>query len=310
MLNIKRFNEQDYQDYFDVVDYVNANYEVTNGDYYTFEFKDVERVLYKYEDIYTVFYYDKNRDIVDYNMFSYSPEEKLATVALENGVLYFKSNGEILEDKTGIIHSIVLLSTGKGNMGNVLYTQYNPHTDVNAIQFYEHHYMNTNERQFIYEMRLKSPVKVVFRKHAKSRKDKAYTPFNSKIYARVDHGDNKESPMCSIALIKEYGLVNFLNNGPYNLIKGRDFSRYYRILRFNSKGELIYLPIVGNQYKQEDINQMLIKGGFRTDVPKELLTVYNRGNEELTYFLDLAQELEELEISEEKADEDVKSYKM
>ena len=310
MLNIKRFDVEEFADYGTVIDYVNEAFEEKNGDYFVFEYQDEERVLYKFDDCYTVFYYDEKKDSVEYNMFSYSPQDHLVSTGIPEGNLYFNKNGEIFEDKKHVIHTLMLVPTGRGSEGNVLYTQYNPIYDTTAILFYDHHYIPSEEHQHIYENRLKNPIKVVMRGNSKAQKHKSYTPYNSKIYSRVDYGENQDSLMCKIALIKEYGLINFLRNGPYNLIQGNDYSRYRRIVKINGRGELVYLPLLGAIYDFDGIKEGFKQKGFRTDVPKELLSIYNREDKEFEYMLPLGEELELFLEQEKKGEEDVKSHKM
>ncbi len=300
MLNIKRFDVEEFADYGTVIDYVNEAFEDKNGDYFVFEYQDEERVLYKFDDFYAVFYYDEKKDTVDYNMFSYSPENHLVSLGVETGNFYFNSNGEIFEDKKHVIHTIMLVPTGRGSEGNVLYSQYNPVYDMTALLFFNHHYVASEERQHIYEGRLHNPVKVILRKNAKAKKEMPYLPSNSKIYSRVDYGDKQDSLMCKIALIKEYGLINFLRQGSYSLIRGNDYSRYRRIVKINQKGELIYLPLLGALYDDESIKTTFKEYGFRTEVPKELLAIYNREEKEFEYLLTLGEELEEFLAQERK----------
>ena len=272
MLELKRFSDIDYKDYKTVIEFVNNHYQNTGGDYYTFLYKDEERVLYKVGDIYTIFFYNEKKDCVDFTMFNYDQEVSQIYVNLGDFLLHKSKTTEALEDENGVIHCLDIVK-GKGDYsGYAYYSQFDTKTDTNLTMFYEHHFMaQKGEKQRIYGMRLHDPAKIAIRKNASKKMNKPYMPTNSYLYAKVEYKDIEGS---------------FL----YNFLKSETNDKYYRIVACTKNGNLIYLPIITTGYTNEEMKEMIKKYGFRLDVPDVLLDLYNGDILDTSYYWNLVEE--------------------
>jgi hypothetical protein len=76
--------------------------------------------------------------------------------------------------------------------------------------------------------------------------------------------------------ISEHGLLNVLKEGSYSLVKERTANRYLKSYYVKRDGTPLEMPWpLCKFYKEEDVISELTELGFGTEVPDELLYLYN-----------------------------------
>ncbi len=273
MLDLKRFTDNDNKDYAFIKEFVDNHYQNKDGEYFTFLYKDEERVLYKAGNIFSIFYFDEAKGYVDFTMFEYDQDAQQIYVNLGNYLLHISRTTEALEDENGIIHYINIVKGKEDCLGFVYYSQVDTKNDKALVLFYDHHYMaKSGEKQRIYGMRLHDPTKIAIRNKASKKINRPYMPTNSKLYAKVEYKDVFGSPL-------------------YNFLKDETNNKYYRIVACTKNGHLLYLPIITTGYSKNEMMDIIKREGFGIEVPEELLSLYNGDLIDVSYYWEIVDEV-------------------
>ena len=70
-----------------------------------------------------------------------------------------------------------------------------------------------------------------------------------------------------MAVIKDYGLMEFMEKGAYALHKENQIVRYYKMLGKRENGYAITTFPFGKQFKYEDFDQLFAQYGFKNKIP-------------------------------------------
>ena len=271
MLDLIKIEKDEYEMIGSVVEHINNNFENKNGDYYYFKYKDDYKVLYKCDNVYVIYTYDKEQNNINFTVFVYNEMDQQIYVNFGDYILHLGRNSEALEDKNGIIHYLNIVKS-EDISGYAYYSQHDIKHDVLLVQFYDHHFIADKDRkQRIYQMRLHDPAKIVIRKNAQKKMNKAFLPTNSIMYAKMEYNDVSS------------GIL-------YNIFKNEANDKYYRIYALLPTGKLLPFPFLTNGLDSKEMEDLIKSYGFRVDVPDLLVDYYNGEVLDTSYYWDLVEE--------------------
>lgn len=218
-----------------------------------------------------------------YNNFTLNENEELAAVKKGEYNIYFGSD-VYFEDAKKIEHTVNLYSLDELDQdeynGCVSYKQYNPESDTLCEIRYQHMYRELDGKPIIYSYHTsKIDSLYIDENYIKMpTPKKGLLPKRCKYYSRLEFEDDMVG--YKWAMIKDYGLENFLNGNFYNLQKERNVIRYIKTLLIDADGNYRDFWPLGEQLTRDDINTLIASYGFNTSVPNEILNIYN-GYDEL-----------------------------
>lgn len=218
-----------------------------------------------------------------YNNFTLNENEELAAVKKGEYNIYFGSD-VYFEDAEKIEHTVNLYSLDELDQdeynGCVSYKQYNPESDTLCEIRYQHMYRELDGKPIIYSYHTsKIDSLYIDENYIKMpTPKKGLLPKRCKYYSRLEFEDDMVG--YKWAMIKDYGLENFLNGNCYNLQKERNVIRYIKTLLIDADGNYRDFWPLGEQLTRDDINTLIASYGFNTSVPNEILNIYN-GYDEL-----------------------------
>ena len=300
MFNIEKFDEEDYRDCAELVEFIRRRFE-EEGNFYYFVYNDDEKILYKAGNTYCEISFAPEEEKIVLKEFVYDLIEQCLIFDYKDYTyLYREDTGyEALLSDDGIYHSLSVTSRHVGYEGYAIYSQYNSNTGKNAIITYDHHYVPTNERQHVFEERLTNPRGYIL-KNKVTKKDlknpKLYEcNYNtSSVYGRVDIETEYRGLAVYHYLIKKYGIKTVADCGARNLLTSPT-SCYYKMSHIGNNGFIF--PFVSKICSKDEIERKYYQEGFRASVPEDLIDIHNRTTIDIDYLPSLAKELFELEVS-------------
>ena len=110
--------------------------------------------------------------------------------------------------------------------------------------------------------------------------------------------DERDHPyLYNIAVIKDYGLAEFMEKGAYALQKDNQIVRYYKMLYQTKEGYAVTSFPFGRQYKYEEFESEFAKYGFSSKVPNYLIDIHNNENKDLNRYEAVAAFMKEIEMT-------------
>lgn len=300
MINFRPLVQEDLELKFGQIPGICLNLNIDlNGIFSIYEYKGVEKCLY-YDDGFGVIFYE-NGEYLGYKMFSLDKDLNLVGAQLDD-FFYEKEEGidTFIDTKTDVRSSLLLYKRPNNEVdrdgcnGILAFVQYNPYNDKRITLSYQQ-YKDTEEgKGFIFESTVnKYPFVITVENHV-LLKQRFNLNTRKKRYLRVD--GRRNDTIYDLLTINEYGLINFLKEGSYNLQRSDHISRYYRILKenFRDKYSITTYPI-GFQHSFEEESKKMEKEGFRIKPSSEMIRIYNNQEmKEFEEYLDIAKSLENL----------------
>lgn len=292
-MELAELNETHIEKWHDIFEFVNAFFEEHDGLYYLLKNEGKESVIYKCGDSYVLFSFVDEE--IYYNIFCVN----------ENGLVVDANFEEFdvhkLESLISIEHEKVLTETVdflKSDMGSKFdgydgifqYTQYNNETDEQLILYFQH---MSREDGKVFEQHLINPYLIVFQSNLKSGKIRSIT------YAKNEFDLYKNKQDYDLLTIQEYGLINFLKNGSYELQKNDKLVRYYKVFMETRKTLLTGFPFLAGD-KLEELKEMIVKKGFKPEVPDYAIRLWNGTYENLNYYQRIADLFKDLDIDQDE----------
>lgn len=212
--------------------------------------------------------------------FTLNQEEELGSLLLDDLEVYF-GDSVYFVDENKIEHYVDLFPSevdDQGYDGYVAYKQYNPTSDTLCELRYQHMYREIDGKPIIYSYHTKqidcAYIDENFTK--KSRPNVGLLPRRCKYYTKIEFDDDMVGSKW--VAIKEYGLMQFLLHGSYALQRERTSVRYVKTKYIGTDGNCHDFWPLGEQLKEEEILSMLQAYGFQTEVPWQMLDIYNGRN--------------------------------
>ncbi len=213
-----------------------------------------------------------------YNNFTLTEEEELGALRKDELEIFFGDDIYCV-DKNNIEQHVELYSLSEPDQdeydGCVSYKQYNPSNDTLCEIRYQHMYREIDGKPIIYGYHTKviDCLYIDEEYTKKARPRVGLLPKRAKYYTKVEFDD--EMVGYRITGIREYGLLDFLQKGPYELQMGRNVIRYAKTQLIDFNGEFKDFWPLGEQLKEEDIKSLIEKYGFNTEIPWQLIDIHN-----------------------------------
>ncbi len=213
-----------------------------------------------------------------YNRFTLNEKEELGALGIDGFDVYFGEDVYFVS-KDKVEHHIDLMPLSEPDQddydGCVSYKQYNPSNDTLCEIRYQHMYREMDGRPCIYGYHAKK-IDCLYIDEEYTKKGsptKGILPKRSKYYTKVEFDD--EMIGYKIVGIREYGLMEFLEKGPYELQMERNLIRYARTKYIGSDGNYHDFWPLGEQLKVDELETLIKSYGFSPEPAWEIIDIYN-----------------------------------
>lgn len=274
------------------------------GDYVGFFFKmyvdNKEYILQRRDNLF-VLYTVEEQNMVSYEMFTITEDYQIDTAGFDDFEMYTISGDRVIKERNSTnLDSLVFLKRRDGGDadgydGSIGYIQYNQEKDVRLMLIFQQMY-NAMERVYSYHVD-KPPFQILIERGVGAKQKGSIVPVRQERYIRGDYDYRDHPYLYSMAVIKDYGLMEFMEKGAYALHKENQIVRYYKMLGKNADGYAITTFPFGKQYRYEDFKEMFDKYGFKSKIPENLIAVHNGDYEELNRYQEIASFMKEIEMT-------------
>ena len=244
-----------------------------------------------------------------YNRFTLNEKEEVGAIgfgdfdAFFGDAVYFVSH----DKKVEYYLSLVPLPEPDidGYDGCVTFKQYNPENDTFCDIRYQHMYRERDGRPVIYGFHTQKIDSVYIDEQftKKGSPMKGLLPNRSKYYTRVEFDDTMVG--YKLTGIREYGLLEFLEKGPYGLQMESNVVRYARTKYIDRDGNFHDLWPFGEQLKKEELETLISDYGFRVEPAWDYIEITNGQNSIVNTIHSLAREMK-IVSGEARRDSDTK----
>jgi len=297
MIKIDELRPMDIITYKNFFSYINEIYGSFCGTYYKLTIDEEKFVIHRMNNRFTMLNLKTNK----LEFFTTDDEYNIEGIIINDKHFQYYGKDLICKDiKTGISENLSLVKRENGEdidgyNGLAVYGQYDSKRDLRIIYTFQHMY---NQAERIYDMHLQKPFTIAIDEQA-GLADKGLVKPKTEKYIKDDYDLRDEPITFNLATIKDYGIKAFLEHGSYSLQKSSHITRYYKVLATRKDQTAFVLFPLCKQYRIEDINERVKELGFNTEVPEILLSVYNRDNEALKRFVEIAKTLKAIELENE-----------
>ena len=293
---IHQGEEQSYSNIFNCVGKLFGDYV---GVYFKLVVDGVDYILQRRDNVF-VLYHVSEQGEVNYDMFTVDEEYNVNYAILDDfQVRDEDGNKMIVRHNSSIIEYLSLVHREErdvdGYDGFVQYVQFDQEKDVKLMLIYQQRY---NERGEVYGYHVnKLPFQITIQKGLVARQNGSIVPVRTTRYIRGNINESEHPYLYNMAVIKEYGLVEFIEKGPYAVQKDDQMVRYYKVLGQTKEGVAVTAFPFGTQYKFEDFSPMFEKYGFANKIPCDLIKLRNGENDELRKYEAIAAYMKEIEVT-------------
>lgn len=259
-----------------------------------------EHILQRRDNLF-VLYSVEDKNSVSYEMFTVDEEYKVDQAGFDDFEMYTFAGDRVIKERgSNNLDSLVFIKRKDGGDeagydGSIGYIQYNQEKDVRLMLIFQQMY-NTMERVYSFHVD-KPPFQILIEKGVGAKQRGSILPVRQDRYIRGDF-DYRDNPyLYSMAVIKDYGLMEFMEKGAYALHKENQIVRYYKMLGKREDGYAITTFPFGRQYKYEDFEQLFAQYGFKNKIPELLIAIHNGDYEELERYQDIASFMKEIEMT-------------
>lgn len=244
-----------------------------------------------------------------YNNFTLTQDEELGAIRIDGFDVFFGDDIYFV-DKNKIECHVDLLKLSEPDQddydGYVSYKQYNPSNDTLCEIRYQHMYREMDSRPIIYGYHTKK-IDCLYIDEDYSKKkmpSRGFIPKRSKYYSKIEFED--EELGYKLALLKEYGLMDMFGDLSEIPIE-RNLIRYIQTKYIDANGCYHDFWPLGEQLKIEELNRIIESYGFKTELPWEMIEIYNGRNNLVNNVRDIVSEMKVItnEMKEEPNDDTI-----
>ena len=243
-----------------------------------------------------------------YNHFTLKENEEIGAIRKGKLEMYFGDDVYFV-DENKIEQHLELCSFSEPDAddydGCVSYMQYNPKNDTCCEIRYQHMYREINGRPIIYSFHTKKIDCLYINEDytKKGKPKKGILPKRAKYYTKVEFDDREIG--YKITGIREYGLMEFLEKGPYELQMESNAVRYAKTQLIDLDGNYRDFWPLGEQLKTDEIMALIKSYGFNVEVPEELIEIYNGRDDLINSILEIVERMKEIskELKEKEESE-------
>ena len=158
--------------------------------------------------------------------------------------------------------------------GEITFVQYHPTEDVFCQLTYPQMYREQEGVSPIYSYHTKSPNSVFIKENSSTKPRKKFGLAGKDTQNYIRYTFDRDMAGYSKILFYEHGLLRTLFNSSYVLEKDDTLRRFVKNpIVFNGVYRNVW-PFV-DFYKEKDIEELVKKYGFLTEIPEELINFYN-----------------------------------
>ncbi len=245
-----------------------------------------------------------------YNNFTLTQDEELGAIRTSGFEVFFGDDIYFV-DKNNIECHVDLLRLSEPDQddydGCVSYKQYNPSNDTLCEIRYQHMYREMDGRPIIYGYHTKK-IDCLYIDEDYSKKkmpSKGIIPKRSKYYSKMEF--DVEELGYKLALLKEYGLIDMFSDNLCNPPIERNLIRYIQTKYIDANGCYHDFWPLGEQLKIEDLNNLIKSYGFRTELPWEMIEIYNDRDRLVNNIREIVKEMKTItnEMKENPSDDTI-----
>ena len=232
-----------------------------------------------------------------YNRFTLNDQEELGAIEIDD-LQVFLGEDVFFVSKGKIEHHIDLIPLSEPDQddydGCVSYKQYNPENDTLCEIRYQHMYREIDGRPNIYGYHTQK-IDCLYIDEEYTKKGspiKGILPKRSKYYTKVEFDD--EMVGYKLTGIREYGLFEFLEKGPYELKMERNLIRYARTKYIGSDGNYHDFWPLGEQLKSGELEELIKGYGFCCEPSWLMIEIYNGRNDMIDLLKIIVAEMKEI----------------
>lgn len=274
------------------------------GDYIGVYFKLIidnkEYILQRRDELF-VLYQVHEDNAVSYEMFTVDEEYKITSAGFDDFEMHTVSGDRVVQRRdSNNIESLIFMKRKDGGDvdgydGSVGYIQYNQEHDVRLMLIFQQMY-NHQEKVYGYHVG-RSPFQILIEKGVGAKQRGSLVPVRTQRYMKGDYDVRDHPYLYNIAVIKDYGLVEFMEKGAFALQKDNQIVRYYKMLYQTQEGYAVTAFPFGRQYRYEDFEPEFEKYGFSSKVPDYLIEIHNNENRDLNRYEAVAAFMKEIEMA-------------
>lgn len=299
-MDIKELSETDLQSYAPIFSCIFNLFGDYVGVYFKLVIDGKERLLQRRDNMF-VLYNMAGENLVNYEMFTVDDEYKIDSAGFDNFEVYTMNGDKVIkENGSSNLESLVFIKRSDGRDsdgfdGTVGYIQYNQEKDTRLMLLYQQMY---NDRGKVYSYHVdKNPIQIMIEKGVGAKQRGSILPVRTSRYYRCDYDYRDHNVFYNLAVLKDYGLQEFMEKGAYALHRENVISRYQKIITTTSSGYAVTGFPFCKQYPYEAFNELFDEYGFRKKIPDSLLSIYNGEFDDLNYYQEIASFMKEIEMS-------------
>lgn len=273
------------------------------GDYVGVYFKLIidgkEKLLQRRDDMF-ILYSIEDVNLISYEMFTIDEEYQVSSAGFDDFEMHTISGDRVIQDRNSVnLESLVFIKRKDGRDddgydGSVGYIQYNQEKDVRLMLIFQQMYNNMGK---VYSFHVdKEPFQLLIEKGLGVKQKGGILPVRQERYIRGDFDYRDNNFLYSLAVIKDYGLMEFMEKGAFALHKENQIVRYYKMLGKSENGYAITGFPFCRQYKFEEFDEIFEQYGFKKKIPEHLLAIHNGEYEGLNYYQEIASFMKAVEL--------------
>ena len=298
-IELKELNELEIPKYGNIFMCVGELFGDYIGFYFKLKINGKDYILQRRDDLFVLYQqFDDNE--ISYEMFTIDEEYNITSAGFDDFEMHILHGDRVIQRReSNNIENLVFMKRSDGGDaegydGTIGYVQYNQEFDVRLMLIFQQMY-NSQKKIYGYHVN-KPPFQILIEKGVSAKQNGSLKPIKSERYIRGDYDVRDNPNLYNMALIKDYGLFNFMQKGSYSLQKEDQIVRYYKMLYQNKDGYAVTLFPLGKQYRYEDFEDVFKKYGFYSQVPKCLIELHNNDNEDLKRYEAVAMYMKEIEM--------------
>jgi len=299
-IDINELDELDIPRYAPVFQCVGELFGDYVGVYFKLLIDDQEYILQRRDDLFVLYQVHEGNEI-SYEMFTVDEEYKVVSAGFDDFEMHTISGDRVIQRRnTNNIESLVFMERRNGTdvdgyNGSIGYVQYNQEYDVRLMLIYQQMY-NSQGKVYGYHVG-KLPFQVLIEKGIGAKQRGSRVPVKTRRYMRGDYDVREHPYLYNMAVIKDFGLTEFMDKGAFALQKDNQIVRYYKMMYQTKEGYAVTAFPFGKQYKYEDFEAEFAKYGFYTKVPEFLIEIHNDENRDLNRYEAVALFMKEIEMA-------------
>lgn len=299
-IEIDELNELEIPKYAPIFMCVGDLFGDYEGVYFKLRIDNDEYILQRRDDLFVLYQVVDNNE-VSYEMFTVDDEYKVTSAGFDDFEMHTISGDRVIQRRdSNNVENLVFFKRRDGEDvdgfdGSIGYIQYNQEFDVRLMLLFQQMY-NSEGKIFNYHVS-KVPFQILIEKGVGAKQRGSIMPVRTQRYIRGKY-DVRDNPyLYNIAVIKDYGLAEFMDKGAFSLQKDNQIFRYYKMIAQTKEGYAITTFPFGKQYRYEDFLPMFEKYGFKKDVPDFLISIHNNQCKDLRRYEAVALFMKEIELT-------------